>query len=115
MEYKTYKPYPWRIKKFAGSEWDCVRLPAGLDQRRVMQELLDAGVRSVLDESNEKIGYKIRLAQQEDRVPYMLVVGGKEAETCTVSVRTRSGEDLGAMTLDAFTGKVLEEIETRAK
>ena len=83
--------------------------------RRVNEELLDAGIRSVLDESNEKIGYKIRLAQQEDRVPYMLVVGGKEAETCTVSVRTRSGEDLGAMTLDAFTGKVLEEIETRAK
>ena len=83
--------------------------------RRVNEELLDAGIRSVLDESNEKIGYKIRLAQQEDRVPYMLVVGGKEAENCTVAVRTRAGEDLGAMSLDAFTGKVLEEIETRAK
>ena len=83
--------------------------------RRVNEELLDAGIRSVLDESNEKIGYKIRLAQQEDRVPYMLVVGGKEAEACTVAVRTRAGEDLGAMSLDAFTGKVLEEIETRAK
>ena len=83
--------------------------------RRVNEELLDAGIRSVLDESNEKIGYKIRLAQQEDRVPYMLVVGGKEAENCTVAVRTRTGEDLGAMSLDAFTGKVLEEIETRAK
>ena len=83
--------------------------------RRVNEELLDAGIRAVLDESNEKIGYKIRLAQQEDRVPYMLVVGGKEAENCTVAVRTRAGEDLGAMSLDAFTGKVLEEIETRAK
>ena len=83
--------------------------------RRVNEELLDAGIRAVLDESNEKIGYKIRLAQQEDRVPYMLVVGGKEAENCTVAVRTRTGEDLGAMSLDAFTGKVLEEIETRAK
>ena len=48
-------------------------------------------------------------------MPYMLVVGGKEAENCTVAVRTRAGEDLGAMSLDAFTGKVLEEIETRAK
>jgi len=83
--------------------------------RRVNEELLDAGIRSVLDESNEKIGYKIRLAQQEDRVPYMLVVGAKEAENFTVAVRTRSGEDLGAMTLDAFTAKVLEEIDTRAK
>jgi len=83
--------------------------------RRVNEELLDAGIRSVLDESNEKIGYKIRLAQQEDRVPYMLVVGAKEAENFTVAVRTRSGEDLGAMTLDAFTAKVLEEIDSRTK
>ena len=83
--------------------------------RRVNEELLDAGIRSVLDESNEKIGYKIRLAQQEDRVPYMLVVGGKEAENNTVAVRTRSGEDLGAMSLDAFVNRLLGEIETRAK
>jgi len=83
--------------------------------RRVNEELLDAGLRSVLDESNEKIGYKIRLAQQEDRVPYMLVVGGKEAENNTVAVRTRSGEDLGAMSLDAFVNRLLGEIETRAK
>ena len=83
--------------------------------RDVNEKLLDAGIRAVLDESNEKIGYKIRLAQQEDRVPYMLVVGGKEAEAGTVAVRTRAGEDLGAMSLAVFTGKVLEEIETRAK
>ena len=83
--------------------------------RAVYEKLQDAGLRAALDESNEKLGYKIRLAQQEDRVPYMLVVGGKEAEAGTVAVRTRAGEDLGAMSLDAFTGKVLEEIETRAK
>ncbi len=83
--------------------------------RAVYEKLQDAGLRAALDESNEKLGYKIRLAQQEDRVPYMLVVGGKEAENGTVAVRTRAGEDLGAMTLDAFTAKVLGEIESRAK
>ena len=83
--------------------------------RDVNEKLLDAGIRAVLDESNEKIGYKIRLAQQEDRVPYMLVVGGKEAEAGTVAVRTRAGEDLGAMSLADFTAKVKEEIETMAK
>ena len=69
----------------------------------------------MLDESNEKIGYKIRLAQQEDRVPYMLVLGGKEAEANTVAVRTRSGEDLGAMPLDDFIARIKGEIESRAK
>ena len=83
--------------------------------REVNEKLLDAGLRAVLDESNEKIGYKIRLAQQEDRVPYMLVVGAKEAENFTVAVRTRSGEDLGAMSLEDFTAKILEEIRTKAK
>ena len=83
--------------------------------RAVYEKLQDAGLRAALDESNEKLGYKIRLAQQEDRVPYMLVVGGKEAESGTVAVRTRSGEDLGAMSLEDFTAKVLGEIESRAK
>ncbi len=83
--------------------------------RGVCEKLQDAGIRAALDESNEKLGYKIRLAQQEDRVPYMLVVGGKEAENGTVAVRTRSGEDLGAMSLGDFTAKVLGEIESRAK
>ena len=68
-----------------------------------------------LDESNEKIGYKIRLAQQEDRVPYMLIIGAKEAEAGCISVRTRAGEDLGAMSLADFTAKVLEEIRSKAK
>ena len=83
--------------------------------REVNEKLLDAGLRAVLDESNEKIDYKIRLAQQEDRVPYMLVLGGKEAEANTVAVRTRSGEDLGAMPLDEFITRIKGEIESRAK
>ena len=81
--------------------------------RGVYDALEDAGIRVVLDESNEKIGYKIRLAQQEDRVPYMLVIGAREAEGSTVAVRTRAGEDLGAMSLDAFLEKVKTEIKEK--
>ena len=83
--------------------------------RGVYEKLVDAGLRVQLDESNEKIGYKIRLAQQEDRVPYMLIIGAKEAEAGNISVRTRAGEDLGAMDLDVFTAKILEEIRSKAK
>ena len=83
--------------------------------RAVTEELEKAGLRVVLDESNEKIGYKIRLAQQEDRVPYMLVIGAREAEGNTVAVRTRAGEDLGAMPLADFMAKLDEEIRTRAR
>ena len=83
--------------------------------RAVTEELEKADLRVVLDESNEKIGYKIRLAQQEDRVPYMLVIGAREAEGNTVAVRTRSGEDLGAMPLADFIAKISEEIASRAR
>ena len=83
--------------------------------RDVYNKLADAGIRVQLDESNEKIGYKIRLAQQEDRVPYMLIIGAKEAEAGNISVRTRAGEDLGAMSLEDFTAKALEEIRSKAK
>ena len=77
---------------------------------QVNEQLLDAGVRSVLDTSNEKIGYKIRQAQQEDRAPYMLVIGAKEAEAGAVAVRTRDGKDLGAMPLDDFMAMVKQDI-----
>ena len=80
--------------------------------RKVYEALFDAGVRVVLDESNEKIGYKIREAQQVDRAPYMLVIGAKEAEAGNVSVRNRQGETT-AMGLDDFVAKVTEEIKTR--
>ncbi len=83
--------------------------------REVYNTLEDAGLRVVLDESNEKIGYKIRLAQQEDRVPYMLIIGAKEAEAGTISVRTRGGEDLGAMSLSAFIEKAQSEIRSKAR
>ena len=76
------------------------------------EKLQAAGLRVVLDESNEKIGYKIRLAQQEDRAPYMLVLGAKEVEAGNISVRDRKG-DTTAMDLDAFLAKVKAEIADR--
>ena len=73
-----------------------------------------AGIRAEADLRNEKIGYKIREAQLQ-KTPYMLVVGDKEAENATVSVRTRAGEDRGAMPLVDFMTGITEEIRTRAR
>ena len=73
----------------------------------------EAGAEVVLFEHNEKIGKKIRETTLE-KVPYMLVLGDRDIENSTVSVRTRAGEDLGAMSLDAFLAKITEEIRTRA-
>ena len=80
--------------------------------RAVNDSLKAAGIRAVLDESNEKIGYKIRQAQQVDRVPYMLVLGAKEVESNNISVRDRKGETT-TMDLDAFINQVVDEIKTR--
>jgi len=70
--------------------------------------LVKAGFRAAKDLRNEKIGYKIR-EHTLQRVPYLLVVGDREKENGQVSVRTRSGEDLGVMTLDAFVARLREE------
>ena len=67
----------------------------------------------MLDESNEKIGYKIRQAQQVDRVPYMLVLGAKEVEANNISADDRKGETT-TMELDAFIAKVTAEIRNRS-
>ena len=82
--------------------------------KQIAQRLDQEGVRVDTDLRNEKIGYKIREAQMQ-KLPYMLVVGDKEAEAGTVSVRTRGGVDLGAMPVDDFIAKIKEEIKTRAK
>ena len=63
---------------------------------------------------SEKLGYKIREAQMQ-KIPYMLVIGDRDMENGTVSVRTRKGEDLGAMTPDEFIAKCLMEIATKSK
>ena len=79
----------------------------------VAAKLSAAGVRVETDLRNEKIGYKIREAQMQ-KTPYMLVTGDREAESGAVAVRTRSGEDLGAMPLDAFIERITGEIKSRS-
>ena len=61
----------------------------------------------------EKIGFKIRSAQLE-KVPYMLLAGDKDIENNTVSLRTRSGGDKGAMALDEFVEKIVAEVESKS-
>ena len=82
--------------------------------RQVNQALEDANIRTQLDERSEKIGYKIREARQIDRAPYMLILGAKEAEEGTISVRNRDTDETSVMKLDEFIAKVKHEIETRA-
>jgi threonyl-tRNA synthetase len=71
----------------------------------VRRALAAGGVRVELDDRNEKLGYRIREAQLQ-KIPYMLVVGAREAEEGTVSVRRRAGEDLGAMATTDFLARV---------
>jgi len=78
--------------------------------REVTQTLVDKGFRVQADLRNEKVGYKIR-EHTIQKVPYLLVVGDREKESGSVSVRTRSGEDLGSMPLAAFVERL--EAETR--
>ncbi len=81
--------------------------------RGVAAELTAAGLRVELDESNEKLGYKIRQAQLE-KVPYMLVVGAKEAEQGSAAVRLRSGEDLGAIAVAELLPRLVAQATRRA-
>ena len=76
----------------------------------VLNKLTEAGIRAEVDTRAEKIGYKIREAQTA-KIPYMLVVGQKEEEENTVSVRSRAAGDEGARSLDTFIADILKEIE----
>jgi threonyl-tRNA synthetase len=80
--------------------------------RSVHERLRAARVRSELDDRNEKLGYRIRDAQLR-KVPYMLVCGGREAEQGTVSLRHRTGEDLGAIAVDRVLADLTREIAAR--
>lgn len=77
--------------------------------RDIQSKIRNSIPRVDVDLRNEKIGYKIREAQL-DKVPYMVVVGKKEADTNTVSVRSRKDGDLGAMSLDSFIERLTQEI-----
>jgi threonyl-tRNA synthetase len=79
---------------------------------RVAAALKAAGLRVATDLRNEKITYKIR-EHSLQKLPYQLIVGDKEQEGQTVAVRTRGGEDLGAMFLDALLARLHEEIAAR--
>ncbi len=74
--------------------------------------LAQAGVRVELDDRNEKLGYRIRESQLQ-KIPYMLVTGGREAEAGTVAVRLRTGEDLGAMPLEEFVKRLQEHSQAK--
>ncbi|MGF6989234.1 threonyl-tRNA synthetase [Lachnospiraceae bacterium PM6-15] len=79
---------------------------------KVLKELLKHGIRAEIDTRAEKIGYKIRSAQMK-KVPYMLVVGAKEEEEETVSVRSRFAGDEGGKRLDDFVSGILSEIASK--
>ena len=80
----------------------------------VKNKLIKAGIRVVLDDRNEKVGYKIREAQLE-KVPYMLVIGAKEAQDDTVSVRSRESAENEVMKVDEFVEKIKNEVENKTK
>ncbi|MBQ3073765.1 MAG: threonine--tRNA ligase, partial [Ruminococcus sp.] len=78
----------------------------------VKKALEAKGMRVEVDDRSEKVGYKIREAQLE-KVPYMVILGDKDIENNTVSIRARKAGDLGAMSLDAFIERAVEEIESK--
>jgi threonyl-tRNA synthetase len=82
--------------------------------KELVSKLESVNIHSEADCRSEKLGYQIREAQLQ-KVPYMLVVGDRDMENGTVSVRTRKGDDLGAMTPDEFIAKCLMEIATKSK
>lgn len=82
--------------------------------QEIYERLKDCGIRAQVDNSDEKIGYKIRQAQLQ-KIPYMLVLGEKETETGNiVTVRTRDGKDLGQVPVEIFVSEILKEVARRA-
>lgn len=79
---------------------------------KVAKKMQDKGIKVEVDSRNEKIGYKIREAQLE-KVPYMLILGDKELEGETISVRSRDKGELGSQDIDSFINHVVDEIENR--
>ncbi|MFV2054934.1 MAG: threonine--tRNA ligase [Thiohalomonadales bacterium] len=82
--------------------------------QKIQKSLQNSGFRSNSDLRNEKIGFKIR-EHTLQRVPYLLIVGDKEQNEATVAVRTRSGDDLGTMSIDDFAQGLSQEISSRGR
>ncbi|GAB1258015.1 threonine--tRNA ligase [Aurantivibrio plasticivorans] len=81
---------------------------------KIQESLQNKGFRAVSDLRNEKIGFKIR-EHTIQRVPYLIVLGDKEVETETVTVRTREGEDLGSMSIEAFSELLLNDLARKGR
>ena len=111
------------IEQFAGafptwiSPFQVKLIPITDAQHEYCHQLLDKlreeGIRAEIDDRSEKMQAKIRDAQME-KIPYMLIVGGREVEAKTVAVRQRDGQDLGAIPFDEFLAKVKEQINTKS-
>ncbi|MBQ7318786.1 MAG: threonine--tRNA ligase [Clostridia bacterium] len=112
------------IEKYAGAlpTWmapvQAKFLPMGDGEVEYCQKIADRmtamGMRVEIDKSNNTIGYKIRAAQTE-KVPYMLIVGGKEMETGSVAVRSRKDGDRGAVAVDQFLSDIMMEIAEKRR
>ena len=112
------------IEEYAGSfpTWLAPRqvVVMGISQnqseyvKKIAKDLQNKGFRADIDLRNEKIGFKIR-EHTLRRVPYLVVVGDREAQDNTVAVRTRKGEDLGVMTLDDFANSLSEDVARRGR
>ena len=85
----------------------------GTAAEKVNAALADAGLRATIDLGSERIQAKIKVGT-DDRVPYLAIVGGKDEEAGTVSVRKRGVGDTGAEPVDAFVARVREEADSRA-
>lgn len=84
-----------------------------LDKANELKDkLLNFNIRTKIDDRNEKIGYKIRSAQIE-KIPYMLILGEKEFDNGTISVRSRKGGDLGSMSIEEFIKNISNEIKSK--
>ncbi len=80
----------------------------------VREVLSRKGIRVAVDDSSNTLKYKVRAAQT-DKIPYMVILGDKDIENKTVSVRHRTGEDLGALTMDAFCDVLFDDIDNKRK
>jgi threonyl-tRNA synthetase len=80
--------------------------------QEIAKKLKESGFRSKVDLRNEKIGFKIR-EHTLKRIPYLLVVGDKEMEAGEIAIRSRSGEDLGKMSIEEFITMINSEVQLR--
>jgi len=80
---------------------------------KILTELREEGIRAEIDDRSEKMQAKIRDAQIQ-KIPYMLIIGNREVESNSVSVRQRDGQDLGALPFSEFLSKVKEQINTKS-